>query len=91
MPEVKSQISAYIPNELKLLMERYARAHGVKKNHIIEQALWHHLQTLQEIPLDVIIPANVTVTAASMQELTKKLKRRPKPPEALVSVMRSDP
>lgn len=45
-----TQISAYISDETRALLERYVRRTGVKKRHVIEQALLHHLQALDELP-----------------------------------------
>ena len=53
----QTQISAYVSQSTKALLERYADAHGVKKAHLVEEALLHHLQALHELPADVIIPA----------------------------------
>ena len=50
-----TRISALISQETKELLERHVRATGVKKGHLIEQALRHHLQALQELPADVIV------------------------------------
>jgi hypothetical protein len=47
-----TQISAYISEATKQEVERYANAHGVKKGHLVEEALLHHLQALRELPAD---------------------------------------
>ena len=60
-----SQISAVISETTKQLMERHVRATGVKKGHLVEQALRHHLQALQELPADVIVHPKVVVTRKS--------------------------
>ncbi len=39
-----TQISASISVETKQRMEQYVRTHGVKKSHLIETALLHHLR-----------------------------------------------
>jgi hypothetical protein len=51
----ETQISAIVSQSTRDLLERRVRATGVKKGHLIEQALRHHLQALQELPADVII------------------------------------
>ena len=43
------QISANISVETKALLEKYAEVQGVKKAFVIEQALLHHLQALNEL------------------------------------------
>ena len=57
------QISAFISAATKDLLEKHARATGLKKGHVVEMALLHHLQALQEIPADVIIPPRLVVSA----------------------------
>jgi len=52
-----SQISATISRPTRERLDTYVRSHGVKKGFLIEQAVLHHLQMLEEIPLDVITPA----------------------------------
>ena len=42
-----TQISAYVSDTTKELVERYVEAHGVKKGRLIEEALLHHLQALR--------------------------------------------
>jgi len=47
----KTRISALISEKMRELLERHARATGVKKGRLVEQALLHHLQA--ELPLDL--------------------------------------
>ncbi|HEX8441676.1 hypothetical protein [Archangium sp.] len=49
----ETQISAYVSDTTKELVERYVEAHGVKKGRLIEEALLHHLQALRELPADL--------------------------------------
>jgi predicted DNA-binding protein len=78
-----TQISAFIPKALKARLDRHVRATGVTKAHVIEQALQHHLQVLEEIPLDVLVPARVVLTRASAQRVRKLLERPPAPTKAM--------
>lgn len=82
------QISAEISDGTRRLLERYSRAHGLKKQFLIENALLHHLQALEELPAGVIIPPRIVVTAASGRKLLGALARRPKPTRALLELMR---
>lgn len=86
-----SQISAYISDVTRDEVERYAQAHGVKKGHLVEQALLHHLQALRELPADILIPARLTVSAGSFAEVTALLKKPRKPTKALVDLMAGEP
>ncbi len=81
------QISAEISNGTKQLLERYSRAHGVKKQFLIESALLHHLQALEELPASVIIPLRIVVSAASGRKIAVLLNKRQKPTRALVELM----
>lgn len=40
-------------------------AHGVKKSHLIETAVLHHLSALDSIPADLIIPPVIEVSRAT--------------------------
>ena len=61
MATTETQISAIISSSTKEMVERYTEARGVKKEHLIEEALLHHLQALRELPADIIIPPRITV------------------------------
>jgi hypothetical protein len=82
------QISADISQGTKLLLERYARAHGIKQQFLIENALLHHLQALEELPVSVIIPPRLVVSAASGRKIAALVGQRQKPTRALVELMR---
>ena len=83
-----SQISAVISETTKELMERHVRATGVKKGHLVEQALRHHLQApLQELPAGVIVHPRLVVTRKSGAALLKEIEKA-KPTEALRDLLR---
>lgn len=71
------QVSAFISEDTKEKLERYAEAHGVKKAHLLEEALLHHLQALRELPADVLIPPRM-VLAKSSFETTARLVKSPR-------------
>ncbi|HUH02302.1 MAG TPA: hypothetical protein VML75_09915 [Kofleriaceae bacterium] len=83
----ETQISAYISDATKREVERYADAHGVKKGHLVEEALLHHLQALRELPADIVIPPRLTVTDESFAKLTAAVKKPRKPTKALRDLM----
>ncbi len=83
----ETQISAYISDATKELVERYAAAHGVKKGFLIEEALLHHLQALRELPADIILPPRMDLSAKSMKAVTKSLQEKPKPTKAMRDLM----
>lgn len=78
-----SQISAFISAATKAKVERYADAHGVKKAHLVEEALLHHLQALAELPADLVVPPRIMLTAEAYQNVTQLLEAPRKPTKAL--------
>lgn len=85
--EKETQISALVSRTTKELLDRHVRATGVKKSHLVEQALRHHLQALQELPADVIIHPKVVVTRKSGEGIVKEMETG-NPTEALRHLMR---
>ena len=80
--ERETQISALVSRATSDLLERHVRATGVKKGHLVEQALRHHLQALQELPADVVVHPKLLVTRKSGQAILKQI-RTGKPTAAL--------
>jgi len=81
------QISALISRSTKDLLEQHVRATGVKKGHLVEQALRHHLQALQELPTDVIVHPVLVVDRSSGQSVAETLEKG-KPTPALRKLLR---
>lgn len=77
------QISAHIPVALKERMERHVRATGTTRAHLVEQALEHHLQALEELPLDLIVPARIVLTRESAALVRDRVARPRKPTKAM--------
>lgn len=71
----ETQISAIVSSTTSELLERHVRATGVKKGHLIEQALRHHLQALQELPPDVIVHPKLVVTRKSGAAILKQIQK----------------
>ena len=87
--ERRSQISAMISSSTRTLLEKRARATGVKKGHLIEQALLHHLLALDELPAEFMIPPRVVVTRKSGEEILKRMVN-PRPTKQLRDLLKSD-
>jgi len=83
----ETQISALISHTTKELLDQRVRATGVKKGHLIEQALRHHLQALQELPADVIVHPKLVVTRKSGEAILKQIASG-RPNKALRDLMR---
>jgi predicted DNA-binding protein len=78
-----TQISARVTLETKQRLERYVRATGVTRAHLIEQALLHHLQALEDLPADIIVPARVVLTRESAERVRDLISHPPAPTEAM--------
>ncbi len=83
----ETQISAFISKETKKLVERYVDAHGVKKGHLIEEALLHHLQALRELPSDLVIPPQLVLTAKSFERVARLVKKPRRPNKAMRALL----
>lgn len=81
MASTKVRISAYISAETKELVDRYAEEHELKRGHLLEEALLHHLQALRELPTDVLIPSRVVVSKASWKNIERR-RTKPRRPTA---------
>jgi uncharacterized protein (DUF1778 family) len=85
-----TQISAPISKETKDLLERQAKATGVKKGYLIESALRYHLRALQELPADALVPARIVLTRRSFEHVVERLRSPGEPTEELRDLMRGD-
>jgi hypothetical protein len=83
----ETQISAQISETTRALMEKYVRRSGVKKGHLIEQALLHHLQALDELPAEYIIHPRIVVSRKTGEEMLR-LADKAEPTTALRELMR---
>lgn len=72
--ERETQISALVSRTTSDLLERHVRATGVKKGHLVEQALRHHLRALQELPADVVVHPTLVVTRKSGEAILKRIR-----------------
>ncbi|MFZ5481744.1 MAG: ribbon-helix-helix protein, CopG family [Myxococcota bacterium] len=77
------QISAFISAATKARLDEYARAHGVSKGWLVEQALVHHLQALEELPEDVRVPARMVLDEESAGRVRAMIERPPAATEAM--------
>ena len=82
-----TQISAQISESTRVLMEKYVRQTGVKKGHLVEQALLHHLQALDEIPAEYIIHPRIVVSRKTGKQLLRQADSA-EPTPALRKLMR---
>lgn len=83
----ETQVSAFLSSTTRDMLEGYVRATGVKKGHLIEQALRHHLHALHELPADVIIHPKIVLTRASWEKVVEEMEAG-EPTQALRDLMR---
>jgi uncharacterized protein (DUF1778 family) len=86
----ETQISAFVSATTKEQIDRYTRATGVKKSHLVEEAIQHHLVALRELPADIIVHPRLVLSARSGRELAERLQRKPKPTAKLRALMSRD-
>ena len=82
-----TQISAQISETTRELMEKHVRKTGVKKGHLVEQALLHHLQALEELPAEYIIHPRIVVSRKTGEEMLRQAESA-EPTPALRELMR---
>ena len=78
-----TQISAFISDETKERLEKYARANGLKKGFLLESALLYHLSAVESLPKEVIVPAQLTVSERVFKDLASMIENPPEPTEAM--------
>ncbi|HEV2171674.1 MAG TPA: hypothetical protein VGR40_12035 [Candidatus Binatus sp.] len=84
------QISAQISKQTKDRLESYSRAHGIKKQFLIENALLHYLRAVDELPAHVMVPPRLLVTERSGRRVASLISGKRKPARTLVDLMRGD-
>ncbi len=84
----QTQISAYISKATKSLVEEYTDHYGVKKAHLVEEALLHHIQALRELPADLVIPPRVVVSRDVGEAILEKIERPRKPTKAMRDLLK---
>lgn len=87
MAREDTQISAHIADSTKALLEEFVEAHGVKKARLIEDALLHHVQALRELPPDIIIPPQLSLTKQGAEEVLERIRNPRKPTRAMRELM----
>lgn len=79
------QISASVSRRIKELLEKRTRETGVKKGHLVEQALLHHLIALDALPDDVLVRPRVVIGAETAAKIEARAAGEPS--QALIDLM----
>ena len=78
-----TQVSAHISEETKARLERFVRRTGQTRGRVIEDALLQHLQALDELPAEVLVPARLVLSAQSATRVRQMITRPPDPTEEM--------
>ena len=84
------QISAQISEATRARLDLYARETGLKKGRLIEDALEAHLDALDEVPAEYLIPHRGVVDAASWERIVAEMDHPAEPTPALRQLMHPD-
>ena len=76
-----TQVSAHISEETKARLERFVRRTGQTRGRVIEDALLQHLQALEQLSIDAIVPARIVLAPESAARVRQLLTRPPEPTE----------
>jgi hypothetical protein len=85
--EVEFRISAVVSSTTRTLLEEHARATGVKKGRLIEEAILHHLSALDALPADIIVHPRIVISRRSGQEVVQRTGARLRPTSRLRALM----
>ena len=88
--ERESQISAVVSATTRTLLEKYVRATGVKKGHVIQEALLHYLRAVDALPADAMVPARIVISRRSGEEIRKRLAAPRRPTTQLRALLKGD-
>ena len=67
-----------ISEETRERLERFVSRTGQTRTRVVEDALLQHLQALEELPADVIVPARVVFNAKSASRVRDAIAHPPK-------------
>ncbi len=90
MAAAQVQISAYVSEDTRALLDEAAESRGLKKGHVIEEALLHYLHALRELPSDVIVPKRLVLTEDAAREVSGILAHPRSPTSALTALMKGE-
>ena len=84
------QISARISKTTQKRVDRFVRSRGMKKSHLIEQALLHYIEALDVLPEYANIPKCVILSDEGWNKVVERLENpQPATPD-LEELMRGD-
>ncbi len=84
----QSQISVTVSAATKEKLDRFTESHGLKKNHVVEQALLYFIEARRELPDEALVPTRIVVEDASFDRVVAMLDEPPAPTRALRDLVR---
>ena len=84
-----TQISAQISASAKQLLDEFSAMSGIKKNRIVEDALWFYVRARQELPESAIVPARMVLTERGAAAVERSLAQPPQATPALARLMQT--
>ncbi|MFU8891126.1 MAG: hypothetical protein ACNA76_05630 [Anaerosomatales bacterium] len=81
------QISAQISEAAKRRLDQYAQETGMKKGRVVEDAIMRHLDALDELPADYIVPTRIVVSAETWETIVGEIESPPEPTPELRELM----
>ena len=81
------QLSTPITRETRDMLDRYSKRTGIKKGHLVEEALRSYLIAHEGLPRDVVVPSTLVLSAASSKKFMRELRGR-RASDALKKLMR---
>jgi len=83
----QSQISATVSSATKEELDRFTESRGLKKNHVVEQALLFFMQARRELPDEALIPVRIVLDDDAFDRVAAATEQGPPPPGALRELM----
>jgi hypothetical protein len=84
----QSQISATISAATKEKLDRFTESHGLRKNHVVEQALLFFMEARTEVPEDALIPARLLLGNEAFEQIVRAIEAPAPPTDALRALVR---
>lgn len=88
MAAKETQLSAFVPTETKERLDQYSKRTGIKKSHVIDEALQFHFRALAELPQDIIVPSRIVLTEESGRKVVAMVDDPPAPTAGLRALMK---
>lgn len=82
-----NQLSTPITRETREMLERYSKRTGIKKGHLIEEAIRSYLIAHEGLPRDLVVPSTIRLSASSSKRFMRELRGKT-PHPALKKLMR---